>query len=70
MEKRWERLLVHSLLGTGKGTRHEVVSRMLGALVDDLLEGRRLQSVVLLALDETERAFLHEAVLHIIQTEG
>ena len=41
-----------------------------GALVNELLEGRPLRSVTLLAADDAERAFLHEAVLHIVQTEG
>jgi len=67
-EKGWERLLVHSLLTTGKGTRREVVGKALGVLVQALLEGQRLRSVTLLGVDEAERAFLHEAVLHIIQT--
>ena len=40
------------------------------AIVDELLEGQRLRSVTLLAVDEAERAFLHEAVLHIVQSEG
>jgi hypothetical protein len=69
-EKRWERLLVHSFLGTGKGTRREAVHEMLVALVDELLEGRPLGCVTLLALQETERAVLHETMLQIIQSQG
>jgi hypothetical protein len=69
-EKGWERLLVHSFLSTGKGTRRDSVGRMLAVLVEELLEGKPLRSVTLLAVDEAERAFLHEAVLHIIQSEG
>jgi len=69
-EKKWGRLLIHSFLGAGRGTRHEVAHVVLRALVDELLGGRQLHVVSLLALNETERSVLHEALLHIIQSEG
>jgi O-acetyl-ADP-ribose deacetylase (regulator of RNase III) len=66
-KRKWSRLLVHSFLATGRGTHREVAARVLGALVDELLEGGSLREVTLLASDEAEHGLLHDAMLRIIQ---
>jgi hypothetical protein len=38
-------------------------------MVEELLDGRELKEITLLALDENERDVLHEALLHIIQVQ-
>ena len=68
IERRWQRLLIHSFLGTGRSTSREVAHQILDVLVDELLEGLNLQEIVLLALDESERAVLHQTLLHIVQS--
>ena len=67
VQKRWVRVLIHSLLATGHRTRPETLRSVIGSLVDSLLEGSPLREVTLLAADQTERTILHEAVLHNIQ---
>lgn len=69
-EKGWQRLLIHSFLGSGRGTRRDVANDLLSAMVEELLDGRRLTEITLLALDESEREVLHEALLHIIQVQS
>lgn len=69
-EKRWERLLVHSFLATGRATRPESLTAALGALVETLLDGSSLRDVTLLAQDDHERSVLHEGLLRIIQSHG
>jgi O-acetyl-ADP-ribose deacetylase (regulator of RNase III) len=66
-KRKWNRLLVHSFLATGRGTHREIARPILGALVDELLEGRSLEEVTLLATDEAEQRVLHDAMLRVIQ---
>lgn len=68
--KRWSHLLVHSLYGTGRGTRRESVQKALGAMVDSLLGGGSIRQIGLLSLDEGERKLLHEDLLRLIQLQG
>jgi O-acetyl-ADP-ribose deacetylase (regulator of RNase III) len=66
-ERKWSRLLVHSLLGTGRGTRPEVVRSALAAIVDIFLDETPLRTVTLLAESDAERSILHEAMMRIVQ---
>jgi O-acetyl-ADP-ribose deacetylase (regulator of RNase III) len=63
----WSRLLVHSLLATGRGTHRDLARPVLSDLVDQLLDGGSLRLVTLLAIDTPERDVLHDALLQIIQ---
>jgi hypothetical protein len=65
--KKWTRILVHSLLASGRGTRRETVQRWLAALVEHLLAGSDIRHVTLLATDEADRKALHDDLLRAIQ---
>ena len=66
-ERGWGRLLIHSLLASGRHTRPEVLDAPLLSLVNTLLDGSPIREIHLLARDEAERAILHEKILRIIQ---
>jgi O-acetyl-ADP-ribose deacetylase (regulator of RNase III) len=67
-QRRWLRLLVHSFTTAGRATRPEAASAtILHALVEELLEGAAITSVMLLAADEKDRKLLHESLLRIVQ---
>ena len=66
-ERKWARLLVHSLLATGRGTRPDVVHGALAAMVDLLLDETPIRTMTLLAENDLERAILHDAMLRIVQ---
>ena len=66
-ERKWNRVLVHSLLATGRGTRPEAIRGPLKAMVEIFLDETPLRSVTLLVENEAERAVLHEALMRILQ---
>jgi hypothetical protein len=65
--KRWTKLIVHSLLATGRGTRPDTVRGHLAAMVNHCLDETPLRHVTLLVENDSERAILHEAIMRIVQ---
>lgn len=66
-ERKWTRLIIHSFLATGRGTRPESIRGALRAMVEIFLDETPLRSVTLLVENEAERAVLHEAMMRILQ---
>jgi O-acetyl-ADP-ribose deacetylase (regulator of RNase III) len=66
-QRRWPRLIVHSFVAAGRSARPEVAIPALRALVDELLGGRPVSLINLLASDDKEKAVLHDALLRIVQ---
>jgi hypothetical protein len=65
--RKWPRLLLHSLLATGRGTKPEAIRAPLSRLVEFLLEGTSLRSITILLANEGEGPIFHEAMLRIVQ---
>jgi O-acetyl-ADP-ribose deacetylase (regulator of RNase III) len=66
-DRKWSRLLIHSILATGRGTRPEVLRGALSNIVDIFLDETPVRSVTFLVENEAERSVLHEAMLRIVQ---
>lgn len=69
-ERKWTRLIVHSLLATGRGTRPETIRAHLATMVSHFLDETPLRNVTLLVENDAERAILHEAIMRIVQDHG
>jgi O-acetyl-ADP-ribose deacetylase (regulator of RNase III) len=69
-EKKWKRIVIHSLMTAGRRTGPDVVKAAVAALIDALLAGSTLHAVTFLAADDAERAIIHESLLGTIQKHG
>jgi len=69
-DRGWGRILIHSFLNAARGTPRQVATPILGRLVELLLAREARRVVTLLAVDDAERAVLHEAMIRVIQTHG